>query len=141
MPGQGGPAVQVTRHGGFVAFESIDGKWIYYSTNNFPRPGEDVGDLRRIPTAGGDETRVLPSVTFLNFTVVRNGIYFIPPPGREEIYELHFFSFATGASRRLLPLGKRVGRTGLSVSADGRSLLYTQGRETESDLMLVHNFE
>ena len=31
MPADGGEAVRVTRKGGFVAFESPDGQWVYYT--------------------------------------------------------------------------------------------------------------
>ena len=30
MPADGGDAIQVTRNGGYVAFESVDGEFLYY---------------------------------------------------------------------------------------------------------------
>jgi WD40-like Beta Propeller Repeat len=51
----GGLAVQVTRQGGFAAFESPDGRFLYYAK------GLTVPGLWRIPTNGGEETEVIGS--------------------------------------------------------------------------------
>jgi hypothetical protein len=53
MPAAGGPAAQVTHHGGFAAFESPDGRFLYYAK------GLTVPGLWRIPTDGGEETEVI----------------------------------------------------------------------------------
>jgi hypothetical protein len=54
---------------------------------------------------------------------------------------LAFYSFATKKSFRVADVkpGTSSG-TGLSVSPDGRYLLYTQCDEETDDLMLVENF-
>ena len=72
------------------------------------------------------------------YEVVEDGIYFIPeltPGGGASI---QFLRFATGAVERVLNI-ERV-RYGLSVSPDGRSILYTQGKPLEVDIMLVEDF-
>jgi Tol biopolymer transport system component len=53
VPVEGGQAVQVTRQGGFEGFESVDGKFIYYSKLT-PLP-----ELWRVPVEGGEETHIL----------------------------------------------------------------------------------
>ena len=50
MHSAGGPAVQVTNHGGYAAFESLDGKFLYYTKY------QAVPGIWRIPTSGGEET-------------------------------------------------------------------------------------
>ena len=93
----------------------------------------------RIPVDGGEEIPVLPSVTFFNFVIVPEGIYFIPRTDPGEPYFIHFLSFATGRSRAVLRMAAPPGN-GLTVSRDGGSILYTQIDERRSDLMLVDNF-
>ncbi len=56
MSSTGGSAVQVTRRGGFAAFESPDGKVVYYAK------GRNVPGLWRIPTDGGEETELISSL-------------------------------------------------------------------------------
>ena len=56
MPAEGGPPVQVTRTGGFEAFESPDGKLLYYTK------GRQTPGLWSMPVGGGEETRVLEKV-------------------------------------------------------------------------------
>ncbi len=139
MPSTGGQAVQMTRHGGYVALESPDGKFLYYSVRAGEGERNGLAGLRRLPLDGGEETDVLPSVTFFNFAVVRQGIYFIPRADPEGHYSVHFFSFATGKSWPVLRLPGEPS-VGLSVSPDGRSLLYGQYGERRTDLMLIEKF-
>ena len=84
----GGDAVKVTRKGGIVAFESVDGDWVYYSKN-------EEGTLWKVPKDGGDETQVLESVGGRSFAVVREGIYFIPKTDSAAHHSIQFFSFST----------------------------------------------
>ena len=130
MPARGGEAIQLTKQGGYVPFESSEGKFVYY---------ERGASLRKVPVQGGEETQVLESVTFQNFAVVNEGIYFIPGPDREGRYSIQFLDFATGKSWPILRLSGAAER-GLAVAPDGRTLLYTQIDQTGSDLMLVENF-
>jgi Tol biopolymer transport system component len=138
MPAGGGEAIQITKHGGHVALESPDGRFLYYSIRGGEGERDGLGGLRRVPVSGGDETDVLPSVTFYNFALRHDGIYFIPradPDGRSAI---HFYSFASGKSRQVVAVGETS--QGISVSPDGQTLLYCQIDERRSDLMLVENF-
>ena len=137
----GGEPIQVTQDGGIVAFESTDGKFVYYTK------GDDLtrASLWKVPVGGGEETQVLESVlAFLNFSVTPQGIYFIQPPATDEpgrSFLIRFFDFATGRATTIhsLPPGIRA-YFGLTVSPDSRSILYTQVDQSQSDLMLVENF-
>jgi len=93
MPADGGEAIQVTRNGGYVAFESADGAFLYYA-----KRGEE-GKLWRIPVRGGEETQVLDAVEGMGFAVLAKGIYFIRPPEASSSPTLRFLSFETGNVR------------------------------------------
>ena len=130
FPG-GGKEIQVTRNGGETAIESPEGKSIYYLK-------EDSSGLWKMPLSGGEESQVLPSVMWDAFSLVNEGIYFIPgPPFRKSSIE--FLSFVTGKVKTVAPMSAPY-FAGLSVSPDGRSLLFSQIDEVGSDLMLLENF-
>jgi len=79
MPSEGGRAVQVTKRGGYAAFESMDGKTLYYAK------GLEVPGLWQVPVEGGEETRVIEQLgAFLwgYWAVVEGGIYFTTPTRR-----------------------------------------------------------
>ena len=136
----GGEPIQVTQDGGLVAFESTDGEFVYYTK------GDDLAraSLWKVPVGGGEETQVLESVHTPNFSVTPQGIYFIQAPDTDEpgrSFLIRFFDFATGRATRINSLPPGVGAyLGLTVSPDGRSILYTQVDQSQSDLMLVENF-
>jgi dipeptidyl aminopeptidase/acylaminoacyl peptidase len=134
-PAGAGEAIQVTRNGGFAALESLDGKTVYYTK---ARLGDST-PLWKTPVSGGEESQVLPSVAWRAFTLINDGIYFIPQPSADGKYSIHFLSFATGRVKTVAPISAPP-RLGLTVSRDGRYLLYTQIDEQSSDLMLVENF-
>jgi len=86
---------------------------------------------------GGDEVKVLDSVYPLNFSVTRTGIYFATPT--DDGPSIAFLSFQTGKITPITTAGARI-QSGLSVSPDGRFLLYSFAELTAGDLMLAENF-
>jgi hypothetical protein len=70
------------------------------------------------------------------WTVVPKGIYFAPMEAPKSV---EYFDFASKHVRRIRKFEKNFGN-GLSVSPDGRWLLYTQVDKANSDIMLVENF-
>ena len=134
-PAGGGDAVQVTRDGGFAALESLDGKTIYYTKGT----AEVSMALWKVPVSGGKESQVLPSVRWRAFTLVSDGVYFIPEPNAGGKCFVQFLSFATNKVKSVVAL---PGLTlfCLTLSPDHRYLLYTQIDDDSSDLMLVENF-
>jgi hypothetical protein len=92
-----------------------------------------------MPMSGGEESQVLPSVAWRAFSLVNEGMYFIPEPGADGKSSIQFLSFATAKVKTVAPISGWPG-TGLSVSPDGRSILFSQFDEGGSDLMLVENF-
>jgi Tol biopolymer transport system component len=128
--------VRVTRKGGFAALESPDGQWVYYT--------KSIGatSLWKVPREGGEETQVLESVYEQAFAIVKEGIYFIPKPDSAGRYSIQFFNFATKRIRSITTI-ERPEYSGvvLSVSSNGRWILYSQIDQVGSDLMLVEHFK
>jgi Tol biopolymer transport system component len=128
VPSGGGTAEQVTRNGGHTPLASPDGKTIYYA-----KSASSPCQLWMVPVGGGEESQVLDSITAQTFAVSRGGIHFVSWP------RLEYFDFSTGKIETIKTLEKQTG-LGMSVSTDGRWLLYTQNDHVGSDLMLVENF-
>jgi hypothetical protein len=135
VPVEGGPAVQVTKLGGREAFESSDGKFVYYAKDN------DSSGLWRVPSEGGDETKVLDPIRQGSWALFEQGVYFINQQVRPRQSQ-EFFSFVTGRTTQVAKIEKELLWTGpsLTVSADGRWILYVQVDQVESDIILIENF-
>lgn len=139
MPSDGGQAVQITSTGGFVAFESFDGKLVYYS--KFDKPG-----LYSVPSEGGEETPVLESLglgDWGRWALSRKAVYLFnfnhnePEAGPS----IDFFSLATRKTSKVVSLNKNMAyRPGLTVSPDDRWVLYTQVDYRRRDIWVVENF-
>ena len=131
--GGGGNPIQVTHHGGFLADESVDGKYLFYTKSS-----NNTG-LWRMPLEGGEEIQVLPSILLRMFALSSQGIYFAPAPAdRNAKVELMYMPFG-GKPKVVLPLPKPP-TFGLSVSPDNRFLLYSQVEVDRHELMLVDGF-
>jgi WD40-like Beta Propeller Repeat len=127
----GGEAVQVTKNGGTYATESPDGSFLYYLRSS---QQEATTELWRIPVQGGEEMRILASVWPQIFAVVERGIYFFSGKDRPS---LQFFDLAIYKSEMVARLKDSGGSVlpGLSVSPDGRWLLYSRWEGRGSDLI------
>ena len=129
MPAQGGEAVQLTQNGGWGSWPSADGAYVYYRRYR-------NRELWRVPESGGQATKVLDDVAERPVPVPE-GLYY---RDSAENGRLRFMDFATGASTTLVHnLGQLM--SGLTVSPDRRTFLYTRVDSTEADLMLVENFK
>jgi Tol biopolymer transport system component len=106
MPAAGGRPVQITRRGGHVGLESPDGRFVYYSTHGPEGERNGIGGLWRVPVDGGEEVQVLPSVTFYNFALREDGIYFIPQGTSERASAVYFYPFTGGEPRVLVRVGE-----------------------------------
>jgi Tol biopolymer transport system component/DNA-binding winged helix-turn-helix (wHTH) protein len=136
MPSTGGAATQVTHHGGFAAFESTDGRFLYYAK------GMSVPGLWRIPTKGGEEVEIIGSLEAGHWgywAVVENGIYYLDTKGKPGIA---YFNVTTRRTTRVFDLENRPATQapGLAVSSDKGTILYTQLDALSRDIMLVENF-
>lgn len=134
LPVEGGQAAQVTAQGGFECFESLDGKFLYYTKRSYD------STLWRRAAAGGEETLAFNSdrlVYTRNWAVVDQGVYFA---SSESVIE--FFNHAAGKAAPVATVEKRLTRgvPGLAVSPDRRWMLYAQIEQQGSDIMLMENF-
>jgi len=141
----GGVPVQVTKSGGLFSTESEDGRFLYYSKLGVP-------GIWRMPLSGGEETHVLGQpyreftmlsggafIAWWDWALARNGIYFLNI-GSYYNATIEFFDFATHKITPIWTLTKSPG-FGLSLSADGRSILYVQNEVQQSSIMLIKNFQ
>ena len=141
MPAQGGDATQFTHDGGFLPIESPDGKFLYFMHD------AATGPLYRVPAVGGKETQVTGLIAARGYAVTDTGVYaFVPPKvaPATDYYEinrnhtLEFFAL-TGGSQVIAHV-RRPLQLGITLSPDGKSLLYPQIDSLVEDLMLVENF-
>ena len=133
MPAQGGEAVQVTHSGGIGPVESPDGKTLYFTRES------GRGGLWKMPVEGGPETQVVPDLYRYSYAATDKGIYFAHAAAQNRNGSVEFLNFATGMAAEIVKVDKPVD-LGLTVSPDGRTLLYTQVDSSGQDLMLVENF-
>ena len=157
MPASGGEPSQVTQKGGSVPLESPDGKLIYYLKEKgdrietrgaeVPHPAYDESvslsgsglHVWKVPSQGGNEDEVLGPILARDYDVAKDGIYFIPKSKSGKSQSIRFFSFATGKIETVASIDNAWGQY-ISVSPDGRWILYTKLDLEGSDLMLVENF-
>lgn len=140
IPSAGGGAQQITKIGGYTPKISPDGKYLYYLKS------QREGELWRAPVKGGVEERLLPEFKNRNFFVMPDGVYLLDSgPGANSLMRrrarARFYRFRT---KQVEDLGfeteKPVIGHGISLSPDGKWLLYTQEDHDSANLMLVENF-
>jgi Tol biopolymer transport system component/DNA-binding winged helix-turn-helix (wHTH) protein len=133
-PAGGGEAVALSADTGSFPFESYDRETVFFVSP------EDSGDLHMVSLKQPSAAIAVKGMPTLwdrsTYTVVPGGIYFVPAGAQKTI---HYFNFATRHARKILDLDKGAW-TGLTVSPDGRWILYTQVAEGDSDIMLVEHF-
>jgi len=129
-------AVQVTKGGGFSAVESTDGRTVFFAR------GRISAGLWKVSIQGGPENEVGPFRllgTSHNYAVRPQGIYYAFSSDPEQWFDLFLYRFATGKSESLARVEKRLG-VGLSVSPDGRWVLFAADEARDGDLYMVENF-
>ena len=132
VPSLGGDARQVTHSGGFVAIESPDGKPLYYTKV------EERATLFKSLLDGTGETKVLDNVAQRGFVLTADRIYYLQAEPDQRI-TLRYRVLATNQDVEISAI-KRKGYPGLSLSGNGKYLIYSQFDSEGSDLMLVPDF-
>jgi Tol biopolymer transport system component/DNA-binding winged helix-turn-helix (wHTH) protein len=138
----GGQPVQVTKNGGFAPLEAPDGRSLYYTKF------DDHG-VWQVPIVGGEETKIIQDEPFKGywgyFAVGPDGLYFIGDTGTAGKHQagFKFYDYATKKITNICDMQKDPyeGAPGLSVSSDGRNILYVQVDESRNNLMLAENFK
>jgi Tol biopolymer transport system component/DNA-binding winged helix-turn-helix (wHTH) protein len=133
-----GKEEQLTHAGGFLPFESRDGRTLYYLRAR-------GGELLARPTAGGDERSIAACIDTWAYAVGPQGIFLVdcPAPGNgaDAPEVLRHWDATTGQFRTVatLDMGRSGLILGLSASADGGRLIYSRYTPA-SDLMMIENF-
>ncbi len=127
-----GNATQVTKQGGYGAFESFDDKWVYYSKI------ASLSNIWRTPVDGGDESLVLEvAMRRDQWALAEDGVYYGARTGSQ--HTIDFFSFVTGKSRTAAVVPGSYWIQSLAVSPDQRWLVYSY-TGFEVDIIMVENF-
>jgi Tol biopolymer transport system component len=134
-PASGGDAVLLSKDvDGIRPQESFDGKTVYFASH------KDNSTLKKTALSGqpGTESEVdgLPRLRDSGFwTLSPGGIYFVPAEAPRSV---RYFDLASKQTRQIFEADKNLD-SGLSVSPDGRWILYSQ-EDVNSDIMLVDHF-
>jgi Tol biopolymer transport system component/DNA-binding winged helix-turn-helix (wHTH) protein len=134
-PASGGNAVLLSKDVDAVSpQESFDGKTVYFASH------EENSTLKKTVLSGqpGTESEVdgLPRLRHSGlWTLSPGGIYFVPADAPRSV---RYFDLASKQTRQIFEADKNL-YSGLSVSPDGRWILYTL-EDMNSDIMLVDHF-
>lgn len=129
--------VQVTTQGGFEAYESLDGAWLFYNRGR---------QLWRQPVAGGKPEHVLDGVWHGWWAIASKGIYFVDLSsghGPSVAKAVNFLSFETHRVSRVAAIDGEVfaDRPDFCVSPDGARMLYGIERISNADIHMLEPFE
>jgi hypothetical protein len=95
------------------------------------------GNIWRKPVSGGEQELLVNGLSgWSDFAVVEQGIFFVARANPGKRQSIRFYRFSTGQIHAITDPAKPI-FAGLTASADGRSILYSQVDRNESDLMLV----
>ena len=136
-PASGGDAVLLAKDINAInPRESLDGKTVYFASDH------DRSTLKKValPAQPDTESKVdgMPRISEAElWTISRGGIYFVPADAPRS---LRYFDFATRQVRPIFEVDKDFS-TGLSVSPDGRWILYSLVGHQSSDIMIVDHFQ
>ena len=136
-PAAGGDATVIAAGLDAVApRESYDGKVLYFATRQLNMKLKMIS-LSADGSRQDEFVEGMPDVLADGlWTVTPKGIYFVATTAPRT---LSYFDFATRRTRELFKVEKEFGN-GLSVSPDGRYLLYALQDELNSEIMLVEKF-
>jgi len=132
----GGHAIRIAETEATYPLESPDGQYVYFARNR---------RLRRARTDGSDEQEVagMPNLraTADIWVPTESGIYFMADVNHHT--EVDFFDLNSHKVRRVFTLEKFLPgwSGGVSISRDGKWLLYPQLDERSSDLMMIENWK
>lgn len=132
------PPVQLTHRGGFSAFESPDGKRVFYAK------GRDLAGIWSVRATGGNErvvTDALQPGYWGNWGVAREGLFLVSPvPPDSAAIDLYRFSSERAERVTRLEKPPPFSDSGFAVRQDGREILHTQWDQVSSEIILVENF-
>jgi Tol biopolymer transport system component/DNA-binding winged helix-turn-helix (wHTH) protein len=135
-PATGGDAVALSRDvDGFNPRESLDGKTVYFVSHEEKSTMKNVA----LPPGLGTEAEVdgLPLLSEAGLWALSpGGIYFVPAEAPRSV---RYFELASKRITTIFEADRDLSG-GLSVSPDGRWILYAQDGDVTGDIMLVDHF-
>jgi Tol biopolymer transport system component len=142
IPSSGGPAELFTQQRSYYA--AVAGDRVIFNV------AQPTGvQLWSKSVAGGEEAPLagMPRLAYADsWIAARTGIYYVTSmdgTAANGSPTLSFYDFETGKARDLMSLQQAptaLGGLGISVSSDGRSLLYTSTGDVQSDIMLLSRY-
>jgi Tol biopolymer transport system component/predicted Ser/Thr protein kinase len=133
MRADGSSPQQVTRDGGYIAYEAVDGGRIFYSKT------DEGGGLWTAGANGGNERMLVPTLYRHNLAPTRSGVYLSTARGLGGGPEILFYRFDDQTTKTVYRLPRQVA-LGLSVAPDESWLLFSQLDGSGADLMLIDGF-
>lgn len=119
---------------GETASESADGRYLLYSKTR--EPGYFRRSLAGVPSDNPEERLVEDyRPTLGGLAPVADGFFYIGMTPTGEPHAIRFLDYALGASRDVAPVPSNTA-IGLTVSPDGREVLYAASARPEADIML-----
>ncbi len=136
VPAHGGEPEQITDDGGVTSLESYDGRTLFYVKT---RAGLQPLFARTLGLPG--ERKILEEIVGRDlFGVDETGVVFVARGERPgTTYLLRHLDVATGRTRVVAPLNI-LPTLGLTVSRDGRTILFGATKPPNDDLFLIENF-
>ena len=134
-PVAGGSSQRLTQAGGLRGVESPDGTALVYTVS------DDESPLFVQPLAGGARRKVAECVITRSLAAGPDGVYYMRCPAQAPTAPLIRLDVETG--REVLLGTPAIGGgfvPGMTVSPDGKRVLYTRHVAEGSDLMLVEGF-
>jgi Tol biopolymer transport system component len=132
-----GREAQMTRKGGFAAFESYDAKTLYYSKF-------DAGGIWSIPVGGGEERQVTDALHrgyWGHYAMTDTGIYLVDSEAVPKP-TIMFYNLRTKLLTPVRQLDENPvpWTANLAASRDGRTVWFAQGAG-HSSLTMAENFQ
>jgi Tol biopolymer transport system component len=121
--------VQITKKGGYNAYEARDGTNLFYAKTE--------GGVWGVPAQGGDEIELWHEVDGVNCAPAKHGLYCIE--NVNDRTTINFLDLKTRSRKRLAVLPGPLNYE-LATSPDERWLLYTKKEFVGSELLLVESF-
>jgi eukaryotic-like serine/threonine-protein kinase len=136
IPSNGGTPVQVTRNGGYMALEAPDGQSIYFYKQRDP-------NLWQCSLNGESEKKIFTfSYDYRAWSLYPEGIYFLRCSPTDGLVHVYLYDYNSKKCKTVAVLGEFPTVFSPMPSPDRQWLYFNyMEKETQSDIILVENFE
>jgi Tol biopolymer transport system component/tRNA A-37 threonylcarbamoyl transferase component Bud32 len=135
IPIEGGAPEQVTVGGGFRGVEAPDGRTLVFAVS------DDESPLFAQAVTGGPRRQVVRCAITRSLAAGPDGVYYMACPAQAPTSQIQRLDLETGTELQLGTAAIGGGFVpGMSVSPDGKRILFTKRVAEGADLMLVEHF-